>query len=200
MKKYIFLFAVSVFLLTRTCDAQSRVRTNIQQFESLIDNSFVNMKNIPAFSSCDSIQCFLPVETQILTNYTLTGWKKVYTQSSAPSSKKNAVRYTIESAQIQYPMMERESFLGEYFLVRKATLQGNYYLGENKTDSLYHFNISITDTIPLSERENVELPNVRFTTAPVPVEPFFSTLLEPVVGVTAIAVSVYLLFTVRKTN
>jgi hypothetical protein len=197
MNKRSLYFALLLVVLTWPVSAQ--VKTNLQLFEALLDSSVVSMKNSFAYSKIDSVICILPSEAQTLSAYTLSAVKKNTSTSSLEKAEPRIIMYTIEDVQIQYPEIGKYSFFGDNFLVRKAMLKGNMYTG-TKIDSIHHFSFASTDTIPLSEKGNVELQNNKFTTAPLPAEPIFSSLLEPVIGVATIAVTTYLLFTVRKTN
>ncbi len=179
--------------------AEAQVKTNMQLFETLIDSSVINMENDLQYSKSDNVICILPSETQTLSAYTVTSIKKHTRSQSTGSVESRNIIFTIEDMQVQYPEIGRYSFLGENFLVRKATLRGSVYTSSS-SDNLTRIAYTVTDTIPLSEKDNVELQNSKFTTAALPTEPFFSSLFEPVIGVAAIAVTTYLLFTVRKTN
>lgn len=57
---------------------------------------------------------------------------------------------------------------------------------------------ALRDTIHLSEIPGLEDPNVPVTQGALPQEGFFSSLVEPLVMLGAVAVAVYLLFTVRS--
>ncbi len=197
MYKHCVFIILYVIVFTWAADAQ--VKTNMQLFEALMDSSVIKMENDLKYSKSDSVICILPSETQTLSAYTLASVKKHTRSNPAGNTESRNIIFTIEDIQIQYPEIGKYSFLGDNFLVRKATLKGSIYTS-SRSDSLSHIVYAVTDTIPLSERENVEFQNSKFTTAPLPAEPFFSSLLEPVVGVAAIAVTTYLLFTVRKTN
>jgi hypothetical protein len=197
MPKRWYFIILCVIGFTWAADAQ--VKTNMQLFEALIDSSIINMENDLSYSKSDSVICILPSEAQTLSAYTLASVKKHTILHSAANAAPRSIVYTIEDMQIQYPEIGKYSFFGDNFLVRKATLKGSVYTS-TFSDSLRHISYAVTDTIPLSERGNVELQNNKLTTAPLPAEPIFSSLLEPVIGVAAIAVTTYLLFTVRKTN
>jgi hypothetical protein len=54
------------------------------------------------------------------------------------------------------------------------------------------------DTILLSQVESIEQPAIPSTRGTVPPEDFFSGLVEPLVIVGAVAVAIFLLFTVRS--
>ena len=197
MPKRSFFIILQLVLLT--CSVHAQVKTNLQLFETLVDSSITCMERDFVYSKGDSVICILPSEAQTLSAYTLSATKKHTYANAALKTEPRIVIYTIEDIKIQYPEIGKYSFFGGDFLVRKATLAGNIYT-TTKNDSLHHFAFAVTDTIPLSERENVELQNNKFTTAPLPAEPAFSSLLEPAIGVAAIAITTYLLFTVRKTN
>jgi hypothetical protein len=171
----------------------------MQLFEALVDSSITSMEHDLVYSKSDSVICILPSEVQTLFAYTLAAVKRHTDAHATGKTEPRIIIYTIEDIKIQYPEIGKYSFLGDNFLIRKAVLTGSMYAA-SKSDSLHHFSFAVTDTIPLSEKENVELQNNKFTTAAMPVEPAFSSLIEPAIGVAAIAITTYLLFTVRRTN
>ena len=182
--------------------SQAQIRTNLELFQSLIDSSLLQIKNNAGSANFDSIACVLPPDAQVLKSYTLLAGRKVFNNNNfiSGSGQHKLIQFNIEDLHIRYPETGWYSFMGDYYLVRNAVVKGNYYYEDKNTDSLHHFNLSYTDTIPMLNRENVELQSLRFTTASIPPEPFFQSLWEPVIGITAIAISVYLLFTVRNSN
>lgn len=196
---HIRLSFISLFIIVFAWAADAQVKTNMQLFEALVDSSIIRMENDLAYSKNDSVICIIPSEAQTLSAFTLTSVKKHSRLAPSGNTAPRNIIFTIEDIQIRYPEIGKYSFFGDNFLVRNAIVKSSMYSGA-QGDSLYHISYSITDTIPLSEQENIELRSNKLTTASLPSEPLFSTLLEPVIGVAAIAITTYLLFTVRKTN
>ena len=73
---------------------------------------------------------------------------------------------------------------------------GNYYISTNQ--QVKDFNLSTKDTINVEDVEIIEDRSYPFTQGELPAEPFFSSILEPVVAISAAAVTVILFFSVRS--
>jgi hypothetical protein len=55
-----------------------------------------------------------------------------------------------------------------------------------------------SDTVDASDLDRIEQPGLPVTRADVPPSGFFDTLAEPLIAISAVAVAVYLLFTIRS--
>ena len=64
------------------------------------------------------------------------------------------------------------------------------------TDLGYKYNFS--DTVALSNINNLQNIAYSFTSPEIPNEPFFSSLLEPTIAIGTAAVAVYLFFNIRS--
>jgi len=64
--------------------------------------------------------------------------------------------------------------------------------------AMNEFREAMRDTIQVSQVPLLEDPNVPVTQGTLPAEGFFSSLAEPLIMIGAVAVAVYLLFTVRS--
>ena len=108
-----------------------------------------------------------------------------------------SVSYTIDRAKTEYGEIFRDGFFGDYFIQRKISLGGNYFIRTN-SGSFKEFNIAVEDTIRYDEINEVENNSFPFTKGEVPSEPFFSGLFEPVVAIGTAALAVVLFFTIRS--
>ena len=82
---------------------------------------------------------------------------------------------------------------------REAALSGSYILKEDeKMIKSGMFNFSKIDTVKYDDINSLENQGIPFTTAEVPPEPFFSSLLEPAIAIGAAALTIYLFFNVRS--
>jgi hypothetical protein len=115
------------------------------------------------------------------------------------SSLSNKISYTISHAGVEYSDLFRDGLFGEYLMERKFDLMGNYVVIKNgiviKSNT---FEFSRMDTISYNNFAFVENNSLPFTKANVPSEPFLPSIVEPVIVITAVAVTIILLFTVRS--
>ncbi|MCX6151843.1 MAG: hypothetical protein NTX22_15065 [Ignavibacteriales bacterium] len=199
LKSHVHLFLLFALLIPNLSIAQ--VKDNLFIFYSLIDSSVNRVVNsLPL----DSREIF--IKTNLQNNYSvfagsiLTGFKNSDRIISLEDDKqKTSVQYTIDNAKVTYPEIFRESFLGSFMVVRKISLNGNYFIGKSgvlqKSES---FSFTSIDSVDYDSFGNIESQNIPFTQGEKPGEPFFSSLWEPVVAIGAAAAIIYLFFSIRS--
>ena len=140
-----------------------------------------------------------PSEYFILNNRIIAGLSKNGIKIDNDSSQSNKINYTISHAGVEYSDLFRDGLFGEYFLERKFHLMGNYVVDQNdvviNSDT---FEISKMDTINYNNYAFIENNSIPFTKANVPSEPFLPSIIEPVIAITAVAVTIILFFSVRS--
>ena len=114
------------------------------------------------------------------------------------SDDKNFVRvnFVVDNSIVGYSGPEKDGIFGDFFTERTVELSGNYFISNNP--QVKEFKLTAKDTINVEEVEKVENRSYPFTQGDLPSEPFFSSLLEPIVAIGAAAVTVILFFTVRS--
>lgn len=104
--------------------------------------------------------------------------------------------FVIDNALVTYSAPEREGFFGSFYTERVLQLSGNYFITSNQ--NIKAFNLVDKDTINVEDVEKLENRSYPFTHGELPPEPFFSSLLEPIVAIGAAAVTIILFFSVRS--
>lgn len=104
--------------------------------------------------------------------------------------------FVIDNASVTYSAPEREGFFGSFYTERVLQLSGNYFITSNQ--NIKAFNLVDKDTINVEDVEKLENRSYPFTHGELPPEPFFSSLLEPIVAIGAAAVTIILFFSVRS--
>ncbi|MDP2364762.1 MAG: hypothetical protein Q8M94_13470 [Ignavibacteria bacterium] len=114
------------------------------------------------------------------------------------SSQENIinVNFVIDNCFVDYTEPERDGIFGDFLTERTIELSGNYYISTNF--AVKDFKFTGKDTIKVEEVEKFENRSYPFTQGELPPEPFFSSLLEPIVAIGAAAVTVILFFSVRS--
>ena len=117
---------------------------------------------------------------------------------SEKSEDKEVVRvnFVLDNAFVEYSEPEKDGFFGDFYTQRKIELSGNYYISGKS--QINDFKIVDKDTVNVDEVERLENRSYPFTQGDLPSEPFFSSILEPVVAISAAAVTVILFFSVRS--
>jgi len=140
-----------------------------------------------------------PSEYSILNNRVIAGLSKNRIKIDNDSSHSNQIDYLISHEGVEYSDLFRDGLFGEYLLERKFDIMGNYVV--EKTGIVISsdtFEISKMDTISYNSFAFIENNSLPFTNANVPSEPFLPSIIEPVIAITAIAVTIILFFTVRS--
>ena len=140
-----------------------------------------------------------PVEYSSLNDRVVSGLTQNGVRINNDSSHSNKINYIISHAGVEYSDLFRDGLFGEYLLERKFNLSGNYIVTETKTVlSSDSFELSKTDTVSYNNITFIENSSLPFTQANTPSEPFLPSILEPVIAITAVAVTIILFFTVRS--
>ncbi len=109
------------------------------------------------------------------------------------------LKYSLDQIGILYSEPFRESLLGDYKVERKIFLNGTFALGnDNRVIKSNMVSSSRKDTIYYSEIKDIESQELKITQGTKPPEPLFESLLEPIIAVSAVVVTIILLFTVRS--
>ena len=200
MKKlFSLLFALSYFFLAVQFFAQPH--TNLEVINSLIDSSTqqiageINSKTVEFFIDYKS-----PAEFSFLNEQLISGLIKnkikIIVDTITTGSK---IIYSLSDAGVFYSDIFRSGLFGGYLIERKFKLSGSYIIEKNGsvTDS-ESFNLTKTDTIDYDFINIIETPSLTFTQGNIPSQPFFPSIIEPLIAITAVAITVILFFTVRS--
>lgn len=116
-----------------------------------------------------------------------------FTPDNSGSAK---VNFVIDNAQVNYSEPRKNGIFGDFFTERSIKLSGNYFIPEKSKVNKFVF--TAKDTVRVDDIEEIENRSFPFTQGEIPPEPFFSSLLEPVVALGTAAVTVILFFSVRS--
>ncbi len=106
---------------------------------------------------------------------------------------------SVESAKVSYGKVFRASFFGDFKTERRVLLAGSYsVLNSRSTACSGNFSFVRKDTVLVSEIKELEKPGFSFTKGIIPEEPFWASFFEPLIALSAVIVSIYLLFSVRS--
>lgn len=194
MKKSLrFLF----FSLAFTSLVSAQTQTNFDIFYTLVDSATTNaVKSLSAQNKKLKLNLELGNEysvfaNRIISNFQNSGFELISDESSAASS----LNFVIEDCSVEYGDVYRDGLFGDFLMPRELKLSGNYLSASSK---LTEFNFTSIDTVYYDDMIRIENRSYPFTQGELPDEPFFSSLLEPVVAIGAAAVTVILFFTIRS--
>ena len=136
------------------------------------------------------------LEDSIASGFTGAGF--ALTASPAASY---AVEFGIDDMHVLYSDIHKQGFFGSKVLERQVALTLRAKAVQRHDGAILFAQAlrdSTTDTIALSDVERVENASMPVTRGTVPAEGFFSTFAEPLVTLGAVALAVFLLFSVRS--
>lgn len=187
----IFLFSSELF---------SQILSNLERINLLVDHSTKEIySTLQDTSDSYHIVNNTPSEYSILNNRVVAGLNKNGIKTNSDSLHTKKISYIISHAGVEYSDLFRDGLFGEYLLERKFDLMGNYVVEkEGFVISSNTFDISKMDTVNYNNFAFIENNSLPFTKANVPSEPFLPSIVEPVIAITAVAVTIILFFTVRS--
>jgi len=180
--------------------ASAQVQSNLMLFNSFIDKS-VNL-----------FDTSIPAETKVFLNYHSLFGETIFLNRIQSSLDKSGVvfvfdqskaeyilNYNLESAKVQYEKVIKDEFLEDFRVERTVSLNGSYQLNNTKgLLSSDKFLFTSKDTVKYSSVKDLEYPSLSFTTAKIPEEPFWPSLMEPAIAIGTIILAIFLFFTVRS--
>jgi len=187
------------FFLFISASVFTQSRTNLEMLNILVDSSTsvissqisdsnfeynIEYQTVAEYSALNK-----RVENSFVRNGTRVSIDKVI----------NKISYSISQASVNYSDLFKDGLFGNYLIERKFVLSGEYAIENSSSvlsaDTFYY---TVTDTIPYDKLNFVENNSLPFTKSNTPPEPFFPSMLEPIVAITAVVVTVVLFFTVRS--
>jgi hypothetical protein len=190
-----FLFFTFIFLQT----ANAQTITNLDRFYSAVDSASTLLLN--DLGNTKEVKLDLNLGTyysvfgnQVRGKLLKNGVKILNNESSDANIVK--VNFVLDECIVDYSQPERDGLFGDYFTERSINVSGNYFISSKQ--KVRDFNIAQKDKIAVEDVEKVENRSYPFTHGELPPEPFFSSLLEPIVAVGAAAITVILFFSVRS--
>ncbi|MEN8192770.1 MAG: hypothetical protein ABFS12_08120 [Bacteroidota bacterium] len=200
MKKIIPFIVIALLLSTVSIKIYSQTLSNLERINLLVDISTQNISSVINDSEIIfNIENKTPTEYSILNDRVISGLSKEGIKITNDFSSSNTIDFVISHAGVEYTDLFRDGLFGEYLLERRFDLTGNYVVNNEgmvlKADT---FEITKTDTISYNNLAFIENSSLPFTKASVPSEPFAPSILEPVIAITAVAVTIVLFFTVRS--
>ncbi len=197
--KNLLVFAL---LLTTILSVElfSQTLSNLERINLLVDISTDEISSaINDTANIYIVDNKTPNEYSILNNRVIAGLSKNGIKLESDPSQSNKISYTISHAGVKYTDLFRDGLFGEYLLERKFDLTGNYVIEKNGVViSSDTFEISKVDTVRYDEFSFIENSSLPFTKANAPSQPFLPSIVEPIIAVTAVAVTIILFFSVRS--
>lgn len=193
-----FSFRLFLFLsLSAFISVFGQPKSNLEIFFSQIDSVGMQIHQSINDNTTGSRISFLSspeysILENHLTSYLIKNGVKILQTSNAPSS----LNFVITEAVVKYNDSFRDGLFGDILVERNINLKGNFLIPDKNISN--DFSYSFTDTVEYVQLNEIENRAYPFTQSNHPPEPFFSSLIEPVIAVGAAATAVILFFTIRS--
>ncbi|MEO8168792.1 MAG: hypothetical protein ABI623_11125 [bacterium] len=205
MRKIPVIYFFGLFVVTARVFSQDakEIPTNFEVIRSLAKQIAIDALRQSKIESPGSIDLSVyPKETAWYVEGSVgEGFQSLGFNLRKDTAATIAATFGLSDARIEYSNVRKDGFFGSKLVDRLVEVQ----LTGKFTDKL-NGNIvwssdnkqSAIDTIVLSEINRIENPNIAITRGNLPREGFFSNFAEPLILLGAIAVAVFLLFSVRS--
>jgi hypothetical protein len=182
----------------------AQAKTNLEIVKSLVNSSVKDLaENIKINSKEFEVKFIAANDYSILQTELLSDLQKngfiLFNKNESKNENLRTLTYTLDNAKVDYKNIFKDGILGVYLVERKATLNGSYFIEDNnKLGKVKEFNYSLLDTVLYDDIKTLDNIAYQFTSAELPDEPFFSSLLEPTIAIGTAAIAVYLFFNIRS--
>jgi hypothetical protein len=184
-------------------DSASAVATNLRVYQSLAASLGDSLANL--LSTADSPRVSVRIAPPDVAWFLQDAVERPFRARNCVISASDSARYGVEfgavEMNVQYSNLRRPGIFGSRVLDRTVVLLARLRLVDRATGVVVmtgERKALFADTIDLSEVERIEHSAVPVTRGTLPPEGFFSGIAEPLVIVGAVAVAIFLLFTVRS--
>ena len=190
-----FLF---IFLLFQT-SANSQTISNLDQFYTLIDSATDQLINDLGDVKKINLELNFGVDYSVFANKVRGNLLRSGVQLIGDNSEdQNFVRvnFVVDNSFVGYSEPEKDGIFGDFFTQRTLELSGNYFISNQS--QVKDYKLTVVDTVNVEDVQELENRSYPFTQGELPPEPFFSSLLEPIVAIGAAATVIILFFSVRS--
>ena len=193
------LLRLLFFVLIIQSNLLSQAKNNLEIFYGLVDSATVGL--IKDLGDIKKVNLELNFGTdysvfanQVRGKLMRNGVQLIGDKNDEPGFVR--VNLVIDNSFTVYSEPSKDNIFGDFYTERRLGLSGNYYISNQSR--IIDFTFTSVDTINVNDVDKVENRSFPFTGGELPPEPFFSSILEPLVAVGAAAIGVLLFFSVRS--
>ena len=184
-------------------DSSKTLPTNLQCFQTLAAQIADSIAAISVPSDSPSILVTVDpadlrwfLEGAVMQTFRTRGWRM-----AGPDSARYSGTFGLLRMRVTYANVRRTGLFGAKLIDRKVQVVAMIRIEDVRRKTVVWTGErggEFSDTVELSDVESLEHPSIPATHGAIPQEGFFSGWIEPVVIIGAIAVALFLLFTVRS--
>jgi hypothetical protein len=192
---FIFRFFFFFFLFTQISHAQTK--SNLEVVYQLVDSSVSHIISKYELKQIN-LKLILPDDYEFLSNHLHFAFINNNVEITE-SGNASTLSFSIDEIRTRYNKIFRTGFFGSFLIEREVYLKGKYLLKDEVEkitgDTIYAVSV---DSVRLNEINEIQNPSLSFTEAELPEEPFFSSIVEPVIAIATAAAAIALFFIVRS--
>jgi len=184
-------------------DSTSAATTNLRVYQSLSSSLGDTLANL--LPGADSPRVSVRIAPPDVAWFLQDGVERAFRAKNCVISLSDTAEFGAEfgalAMNIRYSNVRRTGIFGSRVLDRSVVLLARLRLVDRRRDAVLmagERRAEYSDTIELSQVEGIEHTAIPSTRGQIPSEDFFSGVVEPLVIIGAVAVAVFLLFTVRS--
>ena len=199
MNKLKFHIIVATFISIVYVNTFAQAESNLEVVQSLLSKTADEISKIVPSNNSKEIELkFIAADDyKILKTKLIEDLQK--NNFSLLNESNIKLNFTLNEVKIIYKDIFRDGILGEYLVERETNLNSSFFIeNKNEIGKVNNFSFTKLDTVKYDDIKKLENIAFSFTSAEVPSEPFFSSILEPVIAVSTAAVAVYLFFNIRS--
>lgn len=185
---FLFLFIILSF------QVYGQTKTNLELFFQLADSAANNLQMNLKDEKNFQIDFVLGKDYQVFQNSILSHFPN---KEIKDETGKILVHFALTDVKVEYSELERKGLFGSLWIIRTLHFSGNYSINSG-TSLVKDFSYTAKDELHYEDVASVENSSFPFTQGKIPVEPFFSSLLEPAIALGSAAAAVYIFFTARS--
>jgi len=199
LKKLKFQINIVILINIFSLNVFAQTKTNLEVVQSLISKNVNEIsKTVPSNNTEEIELKFIAADDyKILKTKLIEDLQN--NNFTLENESNNKFNFTLSEVKIIYKDIFRDGILGEYLIERETNLKSSFFVeNKNEIGKVNNFSFTKLDTVKYDDIKKLENIAFSFTSAELPSEPFFSSILEPVIAVGTAAVAVYLFFNIRS--
>ncbi len=186
-----------IFFLFFNVSIRSQETSNLQVFNNLTDSvSYKILEVLPNNISSLELKPYNENDLSILYEFIRAKLIKSGIRMSSETKYDEKLSINFNEAKIEYKDLFKNHLFGDYFMTRQVKLSGNFIL--ERQNKILDFDFCVIDTVEFDIYTNLENKIYSITEGIPPKEPFFSSLMEPLIAISATATAIILFFTIRS--
>jgi len=187
----------------QTSDLEEKIETNLDLMRELAERIGERVTETILPETSDTLSIVIrPVETAwYIESGLMQGISKGRWTIARSDRRGLSAEFGVRELQVNYSNIRKDGILGSRLVDRTVTVTMSVRVTDERSGVirlLQDFSESRTGMVRVDAIRELENPNIKITQGALPAEGFFAGVIEPLIALGAVAVAVFLLFSVRS--